>query len=87
MTDVRYALLTLSVLLLTLCMFGCISSPPVQGEDTTAQAQTQTEPVQSSTDTVADSESDPADQPDESDTTADTTEEQTTYGELHFPEE
>ncbi len=91
--DVRFVLLTLSALLLTLCLVGCISSPPVNGEDTTAQASTQaqTESTQSSTNAVTDVVTEPAtdstQQPDESDTVTETTEEQTTYGELHFPEE
>ena len=91
MIDLRKGILILLVALLTLCLVGCISVavPPEGGLDSSAQTEAQTE-KEVQTNAVTEPESD-------AQTTAPTTEittdpatdsaeEQTTFGELHFPE-
>ena len=88
MTDVRQFLLTLSVLLLVLCLVGCISTHPAEGLDSvapsegvtkdTTEAVTQTEPVQEPTEPISEQVTE--------NVSEQATEEETTYGELHFPE-
>ena len=93
MTDLRKVSLTFFILLLTLCTVGCISVavPPEGGMDSTAQTDVKTEPnTQAVTETTPDAQTtEPAsEQTTEpvTDPPVETTEEETTFGELHFPE-
>ena len=93
MIDVRKAALTLSVLLLVFCFAGCISfdtSPEGElntGMQTDAkteqktQAVTETTPDAQTTEPVSEQTTEPVTEP-----PVETTEEETTFGELHFPE-
>ncbi len=79
----RGVLLTLSALLLMLCLVACVPASPADREQSTAQAEASTgHVIETNTDTgIAETTTEPI-----TDTTTDTPEEQTTFGELHFPE-
>ena len=82
MTDLRKVLLTLSAFVLTLYLVGCISvATPPNGEiDSTAQTEinAETAPDVQTTEPASEQTTDPF--------TEIPTEEETTFGELHFPE-
>ena len=91
MIDLRKGILILLISLLTLYLVGCISVavPPEGGLDSSAQTEVQTE-KEVQTNAVTEPESDaqttaPATEI-TTDPTTDSAEEQTTFGELHFPE-
>ena len=91
MIDLRKGALILLVALLTLHLVGCISVavPPEGGLDSSAQTEVQTEKeVQTNAVTEPESDAQTTAPTTEitTDPTTDSAEEQTTFGELHFPE-
>lgn len=97
-TDVRKILLSLLVAALVLCTVACVPTPPAGGGDGTEQTDAKTEQStndvtenasESVTDAGSEQGSDPMTDQGSDETTEpaiETTEEETTYGELHFPE-
>ena len=101
-TDVRKIFLPLCSLALLLLLTACITSPPISGGDSTDQGETKTEQTtehatnsqtESKTEHAPDTEQQTSTQGSDAATdqttqpiTQNTAEEQTTYGELHFPE-
>ena len=91
MIDLRKGALILLVALLTLCLVGCFSVavPPEDGLDSSAQTEAQTE-KEVQTNAVTEPESDAQTTAPSTEITTDPAtepaEEQTTFGELHFPE-
>ena len=91
MIDLRKGALILLVALLTLHLVSCISVavPPEDGLDSSAQTEVQTE-KEVQTNAVTEPESDAQTTAPTTEITTDPTtepaEEQTTFGELHFPE-
>lgn len=87
MIDLRKVILILLVALLTLYLVGCISVavPPEGGLDSSAQTEAQTE-KEVQTNAVTEPESDAQTTAPVTQSPTETTEEETTYSELHFPE-
>ena len=87
MIDLRKGILILLISLLTLHLVGCISVavPPQGGLDSTAQTEAQTE-KETQTNAVTEPESDAQTTAPVTQSPTETTEEETTYSELHFPE-
>lgn len=85
--DLRKGILILLISLLTLYLVGCISVavPPEGGIDSTAQTEAQTE-KETQTNAVTEPESDAQTTAPVTQSPTETTEEETTYSELHFPE-
>lgn len=90
MTDVQKILLPLLVLVFVLCLVSCVPTPPAGGEDSTAKTEDATNsPTENVTETenpTAESTSDQVSEQITEPVTETTAEEETTYGELHFPE-
>ena len=83
MIDVRRLLLTFAVLSLMLSLVACVSTTPDTGKQTTAQ----TDRIKSATEKMTQAETEIVTETNTQETTEPaTTEEITTYGELHFPE-
>ena len=87
MIDLRKIIPILLIFLLTLYLVGCISVavPPEGGIDSTAQTEAQTE-KETQTNAVTEPESDAQTTAPVTQSPTETTEEETTYSELHFPE-
>ena len=87
MIDLRKVIPILLISLLTLCLVGCISVavPPEGGLDSSAQTEAQTE-KEVQTNAVTEPESDAQTTAPVTQSPTETTEEETTYSELHFPE-
>lgn len=87
MIDLRKVIPILLIFLLTLCLVGCISVavPPEGGLDSIAQTEAQTE-KETQTNAVTEPESDAQTTAPVTQSPTETTEEETTYSELHFPE-
>ena len=87
MIDLRKGILILLIFLLTLYLVGCISVavPPEGGLDSSAQTEAQTE-KEVQTNAVTEPESDAQTTAPITQSPTETTEEETTYSELHFPE-
>ena len=87
MIDLRKVIPILLISLLTLYLVGCISVavPPEGGLDSSAQTEAQTE-KETQTNAVTEPESDAQTTAPVTQSPTETTEEETTYSELHFPE-
>ena len=87
MIDLRKGILILLVALLMLHLVGCISVavPPEGGLDSSAQTEVQTE-KETQTNAVTEPESDAQTTAPVTQSPTETTEEETTYSEVHFPE-
>ena len=87
MIDLRKVISILLISLLTLYLVGCISVavPPQGGLDSSAQTEAQTE-KETQTNAVTEPESDAQTTAPVTQSPTETTEEETTYSELHFPE-